>query len=154
MVVEYWSLVDPFWQHLNQSWDDGPDEFVRRFRSVPQEIGHLYAAHWCQSEVRNGGFLQFFFNTTGLMAPEALEGFRAIGAADWAKILAEAMQYFGSPYPRDRDEREESLPSRSRRPREDADPFHQLDERFYEWADKWADTANAYAEQVVAKGRS
>ena len=90
----YWSLVEPVWLPLNRSWDDGPEEFVRRFRSIRPEIAHLYAAHWCQSEVCNGGLHQFFSNTTGLLAPEALEGFRAIGASEWAEILAEAMKVF------------------------------------------------------------
>jgi hypothetical protein len=152
MGAEYWSLVEPVWHLLNRSWDDGPDEFIRLFRSIRPEIGHLYAAHWCQSEVCNGGLHQFFSNTTGLLAPEALEGFRAIGAADWASILVEAMQHFGTPYPRDRDDREEFLPARQRRPREEWDPFCRLDERFYEWADNWGDTANAYAEQIVQNG--
>lgn len=151
-AVDYWTLVEPVWLPLNQSWDDGPEKFVRRFRSVRGEVGHLYAAHWCQSEVCNGGFHQFFSNTTGLLAPEALDGYRAIGAVKWAEILAEAMKHFGTPYPRDRDDREAFLPMRQRGPREEWDLFYQLDERFYEWADNWEDAANAYAERVVVKG--
>lgn len=82
--VDYGTLVEPVLLPLDQSWYEGPEEFVRQFRRVRPEVGHLYAAHWCQSEVRNGGFHQFFSNTTGLLAPEALEGFRAIGAVEWA----------------------------------------------------------------------
>jgi hypothetical protein len=148
-AIDYWTLVEPVWLPLNRSWDDGPQRFVRRFRSVRLEVGHLYATHWCQSEVRNGGFHQFFSNTTGLLAPEALNGFRAIGAVEWAGILAEAMRFFGTPYPRDRGDRGESLPMSQRRPREEWDPFYKLDERFYEWADNWEDTVNAYAARVA-----
>jgi hypothetical protein len=151
--VDYWSLVEPVWLPLNLTWDDGPEEFVRQFRLVRPEIGHLYAAHWCQSEVCNGGLHQFFSNTTGLLAPEALDGFRAIGAADWAEILAEAMKHFGAPYPRDRDDREQFLPMPQRGPREKWDPFCQLDERFFEWADNWEDVADAYAERAVGGGQ-
>src|ERR1700722_15197167 len=96
--VGYWSLIEPVWFPLNSSWDDGCEEFLRQFRAVRPEVGNLYAAHWCQSEVCNGGLHQFFSNTTGLLAPEALEGFRAIGLTDCAEILAEAMKFFGSPY--------------------------------------------------------
>jgi hypothetical protein len=112
---------------------------------VRPEIGRLYAAHWCQSEVRNGGFHQFFSNTTGLLAPEALDSFKAIGATVWAELLAQAMKHFGTPYPRSRDLREELLPMRQRGPREAWDPFYKLDERFFEWTDNWEGTANAYA---------
>jgi hypothetical protein len=147
--IDYWSLIEPVWLQLNGSWDDGPEEFVRLFHSISPEIGHLYAAQWCQSEVCNGGLYQFFSNTTGLLAPEAVEGFRAIGAADWAKILAEAMKYFGTPYPRDREQREEFLPVRHGRVSEEWDPFRELDKRFYEWTDNWEDAANGYAEKFI-----
>jgi hypothetical protein len=150
-AVEYWTLVEPIWLPLNRTWDD-PEKFVRKFRRVRPEVGHLYAAHWCQSEVRNGGFHQFFSNTTGLLAPEALQGFRAIGAVEWADTLVEAMKHFGNSYPRDRDARQEFLPIRQGRPREEWDPFDKLDERFYEWADNWEDAANAYAGRAAGSG--
>jgi hypothetical protein len=150
-AVDYWMLVEPIWLALNSSWDD-PKKFVRKYRRVRSAAGHLYAAHWCQSEICNGGFHQFFSNTTGLLAPEALEGFRAIGMTEWAELLAEAMKHFGTPYPRDRDNREEFLAKRPRRPREEWDPFYDLDERFYESTDDWEDAANTYAGRAVAEG--
>ena len=152
--IDYWSLIEPVWLKLNESWEDGPEEFVRVFCSVSPEIGYLYAAHWCQSEVCNGGLHQFFSNTTGLLAPEALEGFRAIGAAPWAEILAEAMKHFGTPYPRDREQRGKFLPVPHGRARKEWDPFYDLDERFYEWTGNWEHAANRYAEQIIAKNRS
>jgi hypothetical protein len=80
-----------------------------------------------------------------------MEGFRVIGALEGAKILARAMQLFGQPYPRDRYDRERLLPARQCGPRGEWDPFYQLDERFYEWADHWEDAANTYAGQVIAR---
>ena len=149
--MDYWTLIEPVWLSLNRSWDKGPQAFVRRFRSVRRELGHLYAAHWCQSEVCNGGFHQFFSNTTGILAPEAQQGFRAIGASEWAEILGEAMKHFGTPYPRDRYDREEYLSLRQQRARDEWDPFYQLDQRFFEWAENWEDAANAYAEKAMEK---
>jgi hypothetical protein len=146
--VSYWSLVEPMWSTLNASWYESADEFLRQFRSVRPEAGHLYAAHWCQSEVCNGGLHQFFFNTTGLLAPEALKGFRAIGIGPLAQILKDAMGYFGEPYPRDRSVRNEMLPARSGS-RKDWDPFYNLDTRFFESVDRWESAANAYAERSI-----
>jgi len=150
-AVDYWTLVEPVWLPLNRCWDS-PEKFVRRFRSFRREVGYLYAAHWCKCEVCNGGFHQFFSNTTGLLAPEAVDAFRAIGMVEWAEILAGAMKHFGTPYPRNRDDREEFLPLPQRRPREEWDPFYKLDERFYEWADNWEEAANSYAGLAIAKG--
>ena len=69
----------------------------------------MFAAHFCQSEVCNGGFDQFFWNSTGVLAPEAVEGFRQIGQSQVAALVESAMELLGSPYPRDRDERQERL---------------------------------------------
>ena len=142
----YWSLIEPVWSSLNHSWDDGPEEFLSLFRSIRPEVGNLYAAHWCQSEVCNGGFYQFFFNTTGILAPEALDGFRAIEAMEWAEILVDSMKLFATPYPRERGDRLTVLLAPER------DQFRNLDARFYKWARNWSDAANAYAERIVARG--
>jgi hypothetical protein len=144
----YWSMIEPFWLKLNSTWERGPRAFVRCFRSIRPEVGHIYAGHWCHSEVCNGGFHQFFSNTTGLLAPEALAGFRAIGVTELANMLAEAMLFFGTPYPRERDDRQYLLPPRQGPPRERWDPFSRLDELFYEWAPGWEDAAIAHADRV------
>jgi hypothetical protein len=62
----------------------------------------LYAAHFCQSEVCNGGFTQFFWNSTGVLAPEAVEGFQAIGQPKVADVVQRAINMLGSPFKRDR----------------------------------------------------
>src|SRR5262245_46639863 len=107
----YWSVVEPYWLRLNESWDEDPSHFLEALRAVPERIQHLYAAHWCQSEVRNGGLFQFFFNSTGILAPEAVSGLNTVGATELADILAEAMRHFGDIYPRVRSERVASLPT-------------------------------------------
>jgi hypothetical protein len=146
----YWSAVGPVWRSI--SMYGGPDLFLQQFGEVRREVGQLFAAHWCQSEVRNGGLHQFFSNSTGVLAPEALDGFRAIGLAEWTSILEEAMAFFGSPYPREQAARLELLAGRRGRRREEWDPFYRLDGRFYEWlhggGNRWEHAADAYAERV------
>lgn len=145
----YWALVDPVWRSV--SIYDGPAAFLAGFGRLRPEVGHLLAAHWCQSEVRNGGFHQFFMNSTGVLAPEARDGFRAIGLTEWADIVAEAMAWFGAPYPREQADRQDRLiPLMDEgRDREEWDPFADLDDRFYEWLhagpDRWDRAADAYA---------
>jgi len=148
--ARYWAMVEPVWLSLNANWEDC-DKFLSQFGAVPSGVGHLYAAHWCQSEVCNGGLLQFFSNTTGLLAPEALEGFRAIGIGEWAVVLSEAMRFFGDKYPRERLARQELLPGHAWDRRGELDPFSRLDERFFKWVNaapnRWEHAADAYAEQ-------
>jgi hypothetical protein len=73
---QYWNAIDPIWDDIDI---DTSESFQRTFQNVPRKLGLLYAAHFCQSEVCNGGFTQFFRNSTGVLAPEAIEGFAAIG---------------------------------------------------------------------------
>src|SRR5262249_3817375 len=126
----------------------GVTVFLARMHSVPRKVQLLYSAHWCQSEVENGGFYQFFSNTTGIVAPEAQEGFVAVGLPDCAKALAEAMNYFGSHYPRNRSSRLDQLPKQQGK-RSEWDPFLPQDKRFYACVEaerhRWAHAADAFA---------
>jgi len=142
----YWSLVEPIWDKI--SIHDGTKEFLRQFRAAPRIAGHLFAGHWCQSEVCNGGFDQFFWNSTGILAPEALGAYRAMGLTEWADILADAMRYFAEPYPRDRSAREARLSVGDKQTR--GVRFAGLDRRFYDWLhaepDRWERAADRFAE--------
>jgi Domain of unknown function (DUF4375) len=147
----YWSLVEPFWGKI--SIYDGAEQFLRQFRALPKHVGHLFAGHWCQSEVCNGGFHKFFWNPTGILAPEALQAYQAIGIPVWAAIVKEAMQYFGEPYPREQFDRPvpERIPGKKR---EEWNPFYSLDERFYDWirdGGDWCCVADEYASKFCKK---
>jgi hypothetical protein len=95
----YWDVIEPIWDDIDI---DSAESFQQTFQNVPRELGLLYAAHFCQSEVCNGGFTQFFWNSTGVLAPEAAEGFTAIGQLKVADTVKRAMSIVGSPYLRDR----------------------------------------------------
>ena len=132
MAEGYWEHVEPFWETV--SIYDGPEEFLLHFTEVPEHAAHLFALHWCASEICNGGFRQFFFNSTGVLAPEAVAGFRAIGMERTAVVVAAAMASFGEPYPRDREERQDALDALE--PGDAGDggdgPFSDLDSQFYD----------------------
>jgi hypothetical protein len=143
--IRYWSLVEPIWDQI--SIYDGPDVFQEQFRAAPPVAATLFAAHWCQSEVCNGGFDQFFYNPTGVLAPEALAAYRTMGLTEWSDSLAEAMAYFDTPYPRDRDLRLAVLTVDDRRVRRAR--FEELDDRFFAWLnaepDRWERAADEFA---------
>ena len=103
----YWTLVDPIWETV--SIYDGPDMFLEQYAASPEASRVLLAAHWCQSEINNGGFAQFFGNSTGVLAPEGVEAYRKIGMPQTADLIARAMSLLGASYPRDREEREDTL---------------------------------------------
>ena len=77
-------------------------------------------------EVHNGGFHQFFSNSSGDYAHETLAGLVEIGAAAAAKVLQEAIRAFPSKRaPADRGERNDQLDQ------VDAQLLDALDDRYY-----------------------
>jgi hypothetical protein len=96
----YWRCVEPIWDSV--SIYDGGEIFLRGFGEVSEKQRVLFAAHWAQSEIMNGGLGQFFTNDTGVLAPEAVEAFQALGMPKCALLLSEAMTFFGERYPRER----------------------------------------------------
>lgn len=132
--MDYWDLIETAFERVDIY--NGGDAFFRGFAPLPPHVQHLLAAHWCQSEVNNGGLDQFFFNPTGVLAPEAVAGFRAMGLSDVADLLGEAIGRFGSHYPREREARQiamEFMPSHSTRAFLGTKRrFADLDDRFYE----------------------
>ncbi len=107
MSDSYWRFVEPIWDSV--SIYDGADIFLGEFNKASEKQKNLFAAHWAQSEIMNGGLGQFYTNSTGVLAPEAVTAFKAIGMPKCASILAESMRFFGEEYPRDRAVREEAF---------------------------------------------
>lgn len=83
-------------------FDDGPRPSRADLAKVPPELGQVLAAHWCQSEVRSGGFEQLFWNWKGALAPEGAAGLAAIGMTRAAELVRKAMSILGASYPRSR----------------------------------------------------
>lgn len=137
---KYWAVLDAYWDALSI---DSPHDFEHTFSQVPRPVGLLYAAHFCQSEVCNGGFTQFFWNSTGVLAPEAIEGFNAIGQVQVAAIVAQAVSLLGVPYPRNRADRwralerladptaDESLPPSDQETFKQVEAFRPIEDQFY-----------------------
>lgn len=122
---------------------------------APLAVQHLYSAHWCQSEVCNGGLHQFFSNSTGILAPEAVIGFAAMGMPKLAVCVQQAMQFFGDSYPRDYDLRNEALEAYSLAHPDEWNPFVADDELFYGLleieAGGWEQAADTYAAQHASQ---
>ena len=134
-VPRYWQAIEPAWNALDESLTacDVPDPFVEQLHRVEPELRNLFAVYWCDAEVCNGGFHQFFYNHTGVLAPEAAAGFRALKLHECASLLERAMTFFGSPYPRRQSQRVQILTCVPGETREEWDSFYRLDDLFYEF---------------------
>jgi hypothetical protein len=103
-----------YWDQIEQAFDEVDiyetyDVFKQGAAKFPEWKIDILAVHWTMSEISNGGVEQFFSNSTGILAPEAVLGLKRIGKIDLADTLQSAMQLLGEPYPRDREERAKRL---------------------------------------------
>ncbi len=128
---DYWDAIEPYCEVIDIY--DTPLTFLKSLAGLPRWCRHLLAVHWCDSEICNGGFHQFFYNSTGILAPEAVEGFQAMRLESIANVVKEAMLRLGEPYARDREERWEGLARLESDGylNENSKAFQELDDRYY-----------------------
>ena len=69
----------------------------------------FYIAQEVEAEVNNGGFWQFFYNSSGDLSNQVVAAFQAIGATQIAEICRKAVDVFGESVPVDREERQELM---------------------------------------------
>ena len=69
----------------------------------------FYITQTLEMEINNGGFSQFFYNSSGNFSNELVGAFTAIGASATASICQKAISAFGRDIPVDREEREKML---------------------------------------------
>ena len=92
-------------------WDEPAKAAQVVARITPGQLG-LWAILNANGQVCNGGFSQFFFNSYGELAEEALQGFRLFGMDDYAGIFESAYAMFRErPIPKNREKRIEILAS-------------------------------------------
>ena len=125
-----WSLTDTndfvvaMTEHLENKTRYGDD------MSVLSEAERIfYITQTLEMEVNNGGFSQFFYNSSGNFSG----AFTAIGANATAAICRKAIAAFGRDIPVDRDEREQMLDEM------DSDEIDEIldecDSAFYDYED-------------------
>lgn len=111
------------------------------FASLPVRDRVLIAI-WClESEVNNGGFDQFYFNSAGDYAHVVPEMLKAIEAHRMAAIVERANAQFGEGGPPlDRDERQDALEQLTKA----GVSFEQFDKEFWAYPDDVAGLLENY----------
>ncbi len=119
-------------QSIGEQFDfyDGREKWLESIQSAPREAALLYSLHWLHLEVYNGGFWQYFYNSTGTSYPEASEGFTAIGMKDVASVVDRAAAKLGAPFPFETNRRREIVGGPQNRMN-----FEETETEFYSLAD-------------------
>ena len=118
--------------------------FDNRMWDREQKIGYdklpVAARQWlavweCDAEINNGGFSQYFFNSSGDHWRDALSGFEAMGAKEMHELLKGTLAVFGPEGPSpDRDTRQDQL---SRIEDKNVEAFSKFDDRYYDSEDRF-----------------
>lgn len=97
----------------------------------PQQL--FYYIQCLEREVNNGGFNQYFINSSGKFAHQTIQSLKRIGANTTANILQKAIDQFpDKKIPQDRDERNELVEQIEATANE---VWNELDQQFYQYAD-------------------
>ena len=127
-----WNLTDTnnfvvaMTEHLNNKTQYGED-----MSALSEAERIFYITQTLEMEVNNGGFSQFFFNSSGDFANEVVSAFEKIGATKTAEICKTAVSIYGESVPLDRDERESLLIDND----EVDDILNDCDNAFFEYED-------------------
>jgi hypothetical protein len=116
------------------------------------EIDRLLVTIWgLEADVNNGGFDQYYFNSSGDQSRFAPDALRAIGAHQMADIVSQANAVFGpgGPSP-DRNTRQAQLFLIAPPDSENPGPWEQLDSDFFAYPDDLAGLLTAF---LRARGR-
>ena len=127
--------IEPVWWSV--SIYDGEDQYNRDLEQFTIQQRYVFAIYWYTAEVCNGGHDQFYFNSTGIVWEDAMNGFQAINAHENYSIIKESANVLGGSPNKDREKRQTEL--------EKYKPdFTELDERFYAIESSMIEMLRAY----------
>ena len=119
---DYFVVIEPVFWAVNIY--DGPDRYEQGLANFSTGQRLILAHHWYLCEVNNGGHDQFYYNSTGIVWPDALRAFTELGFTDVAAIIRESANRLGGNPSLDREEREKQL--------DQLEPeFEDLDEKLF-----------------------
>ena len=137
-TIETYQLLEPMYDLIDLS-DNLTYECTAKQFSRPMRL--IFAVDSYMAEVYNGGHDQFFFNSTGVVWRDALEGLEAIGAQAAASILKRAIGRIDCEIPDDADERRKMM--------DDLEDgiFEEDDQAFYDMSENIEELEKIYIQQ-------
>ncbi len=90
----------------------------------------VYTTWWVEAEVANGGFNQYFWNSSGRFAEDAVAGFELIGAPEYAALMRKAIDTFRQEESTHRSFKDRNTPDAFSESYED-NPLNAIDQEFY-----------------------
>jgi hypothetical protein len=129
-----------------EDFDDLVIDSRAQFEELSAEVKTAWLIHRLEAEVNNGGFHQFFLNSSGAYVSETIDALAAIGAEHTKNLLQRAVRVcFPQGYPANSSEHEDFLADF-----DDIDgEVEPLDTAFFEYLDPLTDLTNSYLARGV-----
>ena len=136
-IADIWEIEekDNFVNEMNQYIAE-KCEYGDNMETLNEAQRILYITQALEMEVNNGGFAQFFFNSSGMFANELVSTFEKIGAMRTAEICKKAISIYGDDVPIDRDKREDVItPDDEKEEERIGKILNACDDEFFEYKD-------------------
>lgn len=126
-----------------EDFDDLSVSNKAEFLRLAPKVQVAYCLHCLEAQVNNGGFEQFFSNSTGEYVAETIQALVTIGAIKSSELLKRAVSIgFPAGYPVDASQYESAVADGD----DVADELDALDQEFLEYVEPLADLVNKYLE--------
>ena len=105
-------------------------DYTDNFKNLTEAEKTFIYVEMIENEINNGGFDQYFFNSSGDYSLEALEALKKIGALKTIKIIEDAFKIFPvNPIPKNNEKRRYILENIDE---QTSIKWNELEDRFYE----------------------
>lgn len=127
----------------NKSENDNDFESLNEFQK------NVIFIEMLESQINNGGFDQYFFNSSGEYAHETLKALEEINAPEIGELLNQAIKIFPSlPIPKNTEVRRELMENL---PEKISDKWDKLDDEFYKYPENLAGLVIRYVKDNKEK---
>lgn len=82
-----WAIIN----YVQMVMGDDYRKYYEAVTSLSDGFRMVYSTECVENQVENGGFNQFFWNSSSQFTEEALAGFQLIGATEHSKVMEEAI---------------------------------------------------------------
>ena len=131
-IDDNYTLVNEMGYYLSKKCNFGED--IQRLSDAERII---YIVYTLEGEVNNGGFSQYFYNSSGDLGHELVSSFESIGAVKNAQICKKATSVFEGEYPKDRMARQAIMTADENEYL--GDIWSECDSEFFEYPEDTAD---------------
>jgi hypothetical protein len=142
-----WDIVQPMWWSINIYGSH--QEYLESANQFTLEQRYLLAVQWMDAEVCNGGWHQFFFNSTGIVWKDAYDADRHMGCNPMVDLIEKVIAVYGKPPSPDRDERFAELERFEEE--EEFDRLDGLSDLYYELEETQSAAVEAWVRQNPEK---